>query len=143
MAFQSPGYNYLCLDRTSPPPPPPYPSKYEWERRVCHLVTGASTYDRVSRVGSGISSHQFVQHSSPPNTRLPLPSSLDFCRRLPLLLLPIVRPPLRVCSSHCCQYCPGLDNPPETRVRANKGQISDGWRWWIVTIGTAAFSIDW
>ena len=39
VAFQSPGYNYLCLDRTSPLPPPPY-QREQTRVRVCHLVTG-------------------------------------------------------------------------------------------------------
>ena len=55
VAFHSPGYNYLCLDRTSPPPPPPYREQTQVRTPRVPSRDRASTYDRVSRVGSGIS----------------------------------------------------------------------------------------
>ena len=124
VAFHSPGYNYLCLDRTSPPPPPPYPeSKHKWQPWAC------ATYDRVSPVYDGwavaISSHQFVQHSSPPNPSL-LPC-LDFCgRRLPLLPPPIVHcgcvPP--IVNTAVGGFLQSSRDKAESKQRADFGRLA-------------------
>ena len=123
VAFHSPGYNYLCLDRTSLPRPLLTPRANTSGNATC------ATYDRVSPVYDGwavaISSHQFVQHSSPPNPSL-LPC-LDFCgRRLPLLPPPIVHcgcvPP--IVNTAVGGFLQSSRDKAESKQRADFGRLA-------------------